>query len=381
MRCRGVLSVIVKLPEMHIPPWYWFRTGANFGQCAVYLENTDAVASSHTFIINGGELNPFLLAVYLNTRHGRKMIDRGMYGGVQPELAPYFLRQIPVPDWNEIQSEIESVYLKSHSLIQLSKSKYAEAQNMLLSELGLEHWSPKSRKTFVKSFSETQRIGRVDADYFQPKYEDVVSAIKNLESGWETLGNLVTMRKCTEVGSAEYLEDGIPFVRVSNLRPFEITEEKYISEDLYLALKQHQPEQGEILFSKDATPGIAHYLGEKPKKMIPSSGILRLRSKTNRIDGENLTLALNSMLTKVQATRDAGGSVILHWRPEQIEGMNIPVLRSKLQADIRQRVNESSDLHQRSKRLLYLAKQAVEMAIEQDEQVAMTWLDRECANL
>ena len=25
MRCRGVLSVIVNLPEMHIPPWYWFR--------------------------------------------------------------------------------------------------------------------------------------------------------------------------------------------------------------------------------------------------------------------------------------------------------------------------------------------------------------------
>ena len=24
MRCRGVLSGIVNLPEMHIPPWYWF---------------------------------------------------------------------------------------------------------------------------------------------------------------------------------------------------------------------------------------------------------------------------------------------------------------------------------------------------------------------
>ena len=24
MRSRGVLSVIVNLPEMHIPPWYWF---------------------------------------------------------------------------------------------------------------------------------------------------------------------------------------------------------------------------------------------------------------------------------------------------------------------------------------------------------------------
>ena len=25
MRCRGVLPVIVKTTEMHIPPWYWFR--------------------------------------------------------------------------------------------------------------------------------------------------------------------------------------------------------------------------------------------------------------------------------------------------------------------------------------------------------------------
>ena len=25
MRCRGVLSVIVNLPGMQIPPWYWFR--------------------------------------------------------------------------------------------------------------------------------------------------------------------------------------------------------------------------------------------------------------------------------------------------------------------------------------------------------------------
>ena len=28
MRCRGVLSVVFKTPERHIPPWYWFRRGA-----------------------------------------------------------------------------------------------------------------------------------------------------------------------------------------------------------------------------------------------------------------------------------------------------------------------------------------------------------------
>ena len=25
MKCRGVLSVVVNTPAMHIPPWYWFR--------------------------------------------------------------------------------------------------------------------------------------------------------------------------------------------------------------------------------------------------------------------------------------------------------------------------------------------------------------------
>ena len=26
MRCCGVLSVVVKISKMHIPPWYWFRS-------------------------------------------------------------------------------------------------------------------------------------------------------------------------------------------------------------------------------------------------------------------------------------------------------------------------------------------------------------------
>ena len=80
------------------------------------------------------------------------------------------------------------------------------------------------------------------------------------------MGDLVSVRKCVEVGSAEYLDDGIPFIRVSNLSPFGITKEKYISESLYSEIKQHQPEQGEIIFTKDATPGIAYYLNENPRK-------------------------------------------------------------------------------------------------------------------
>ena len=182
----------------------------------------------------------------------------------------------------------------------------------------------KHRLTFVRNYSDAEQAGRIDAEYFQPKYEEITCAIKNYSGGWDTMGRLVTMKKCIEVGSESYLDEGIPFVRVSNINPFEITEEKYISEALYAKIIQYQPKQGEILLSKDGTPGIAHYLREQSSKMIPSGGILRLKIKTDGIDNDYLTLVLNSILVKEQVNRDVGGSVILHWRPDQVQKNNDP---------------------------------------------------------
>ena len=238
-------------------------------------------------------------------------------------------------------------------------------------------WRPKHTLSIVKNYSETHHAGRFDAEYFQPKYDKIVEAIISYKGGWDTLGKLVSVKKCVEVGSEEYLDEGIPFVRVSNLSPFEITEGKYISEKLYSELTQHQPKQGEILFSKDATPGIAYYLNEKPPKMIPSGGILRLKLKDNQVNEDYLTLVLNSMITKEQINRDVGGSVILHWRPNQVKQALIPVADKKIQNQIQQKIAESFNLRKQSKHLLECAKKAVEMAIEKNEQAAIKWIEEQ----
>ena len=284
--------------------------------------------------------------------------------------------QVFIPS-DSFQLTIEMIVKEAFVDIHRSKTLFNQAQTYLLSELRLADWQPKHRLTFVKNYSNAQQAGRIDAEYFQPKYEEIVGAIKSYEGGWDRLGNLVTIKKCVEVGSKEYLNEGIPFVRVSNISPFEITEEKYISKALYVEIMQHQPEQGEILFSKDATPGIAHYLREQPRKMIPSGGILRLKSKTDQINNEYLTLVLNSILTKEQVNRDVGGSVILHWRPDQVQRTVIPILLKEKQDQIQQKVTESFNLRKQSKHLLECAKRAVEMAIEQDEQTAIDWLEDE----
>ena len=73
------------------------RSGANVGQCAIYLENNDVISMSDTLIIQSGNLNPFLLTIFLNTKHGKALIERGKYGSAQPHIAPPFLYQIPMP--------------------------------------------------------------------------------------------------------------------------------------------------------------------------------------------------------------------------------------------------------------------------------------------
>lgn len=67
--------------------------------------------------------------------------------------------------------------------------------------------------------------------------------------------------------------------------------------------------------------------------------------------------------------------MILHWRPDQAKGTVIPILAEDKQIEIRQRVAEAFALRRQSKHLLESAKRAVELAIEQDEETAMDWLE------
>ena len=305
------------------------------------------------------------------------ILKRGQYGTAQPRFYDFLMTKLPIKNsLLAVDVDIKVLVDNAIRVRQCSRQLYSQAQALCLSELGLTDWQPKHQLSFVKNYSDAEQAGRMDADYFQPKYDEIVSTIKKYKGGWDTLGNIAPHKKCVEVGSEEYIEQGVPFIRVSNLSPFEITEEKYISEDLYKELQQHQPQRGEILFSKDATPGIAYHLNEVVPKMIPSGGILRLKNKSKEINNECLTLILNSILTREQVNRDVGGSVILHWRPEQVKETLIPIIQDKAQKQIQQKVRESFELRKQSKHLLECAKQAVEMAIEKDEKTAIKWLEK-----
>ena len=77
-----------------------------------------------------------------------------------------------------------------------------------------------------------------------------------------------------------------------------------------------------------------------------------------------MVLCLNSVIGQMQAERDAGGSVIAHWKPEQIKEMIIPILPKQIQEKIADFVQKSHEARKKAKELLEEAKSKVENLIE-----------------
>ena len=141
-------------------------------------------------------------------------------------------------------------------------------------------------------------------------------------------------------------------------------DQKYIDEELHNELaKQYEPKMGELLLSKDATPGVA-YVVKEPIEGIIAGGILRLTVDETRINKEYLALCINSLIGKLQIERDGGGSVIKHWRPEQIKKLTIPLLPSHTQQKVESLVQQSHEARRKAKGLLEEAKRNVEQEIE-----------------
>jgi restriction endonuclease S subunit len=359
------------------------------GRTGIYKKFSDEniVFASYLIRLNPNEtfVLPEYLTAFLNTKFGVQDVKRRARISInQSNVNAEELKKVRIPILSkDLQIKVKKLFDKSFLLLSQAERQYSQAQTLLLKELDLLNWQPKHQLSYVKTFSDTQTAERFDAEYFQPKYEEVIEKIKGYSGGFDELGALVTIKKCVEPGSDAYEEEGVPFVRVSNLSKYEINtnNQQYLSEESYTALVSHQPKKGEILLSKDATPGIAYYLNEMSQKMIPSGGMLRLQSNNTKVKPEYLTLVLNSEIVQTQIKKDAGGSIINHWRPDQVKATVIPILDENLQDEIVKLVQESFDKRSKSKALLEIAKTGVEKAIETTEEEAMQWMTVEIDKL
>lgn len=347
------------------------RSGS-FGKASIYL-NQDIINSADIIIVSANKnyVNPYYLVSYLNSRYGKNQLYRFASGGLQGHVNLTILEQLQVVILSDkLQSNIEQLLYEAHNKAELATKCFSHSELILLESLGLNDLDVEQGTISSKRYSDFIGSGRLDAEYYQPKYDKLFAKLEGFET--KRLGNIVHIDKSIEPGSEAYQNSGIPFIRVANLSKYGITDtDIFISPDDYA--DAIRPKRDTILLSKDGSVGIA-YKVEQDMNVITSGAILHLTVTDKEFMPDYLTLVLNSVVVGMQAERDAGGSVIQHWKPSEIKNVIIPKLSIEIQQEITDKVRESFALRKESMRLLELAKTAVEVAIEQGETAAMEFI-------
>ena len=355
------------------------RTNGNpklVGKSAIVPEDSDYAFASYLFRVRPKEerLLPTTLVTYLNSSVGRSEIEKHLMVSNQANFSPAKFREILIPQFGaEIQARIDKSIWESFSKHSKSKQIYAQAQNLLLSELGLDDWQPKHRLTFVKDFSDTQLAERIDAEFYQPKYEEIEETIKTYANGYTFIKDEFRQNKTTFKIDIEkvyhYVEIGD--VNVTN---GEIIAHEVIGEDLPANAKRVL-EKGDVIISKVRTYRGAITIVDKNGYI--GSGAFCVLQENGRINKETLLAFLHSKPLLTWSLKPNTGTSYPVIVDDDILNVPIPILPEEKQIQIQQKVVESFNLRKQSRHLLECAKRAVEIAIEQDEQTAIDYLEND----
>ena len=364
--------------------------GANTGLVGLVFNPPEKlVANCKLGIIrpDNREISSHFLYAFLIGRFGQHQILRLIRGGGQTGLVLPDMSQLKIARLsNYFEKYIDRLVFKGHRGHELSKKIYQTAQDILLNELGLKDWQPKHELCFIKNYSDTVEAERMDAEYFQPKYDDIVNAIKSYKGGWDELCNL-----CELIGhpsNPPYAdndgEDKTFIVTQKHLGDFTLNDEfwndkealytndQFINKNYMFMLKKEDV----LLYSVGAYIGKANIYTEDVQATI-GSFLTLIRAKQDKLNPYYLMTLLNMDIGIAISKRHQRGMAQQYLYPYDTRTFPIPLISREIQLEIQQKVQESIKLRKQSNQLLENAKTAVEMAIEQDEETAMNWLENQ----
>jgi len=347
-----------------------FTRKGNYGKnCIVdneILEN--ALISSEIMLLrkkDNTKYNTYYLSIFLRSKFGQQQIERNVHGVSNFSITQEALENLKIPLLPQsFQLQIEKIVKEAYEKQSLSKELYKEAEQILLEELDLKDFKPKHKLTFTTTKKEIEQAKRFDAEYFQPKYEEIIEKIKSYNGGFEKLENFIEDYSTGYPFKSEsYQNIGIPLIRINNIGKgnLDIENVAFIPEkDINLSLKDVAKED-DILISMSGTIGNSCKIPKNVEAVV-NQRIFRFTPK--KFDPDVLSLFINSIMGYSQLIRIGTGGVQTNISGNDIIKILIPLVPNYIQQKISQKIQESFKLRKEAKELLEKAKKMVEKEIE-----------------
>ena len=321
-------------------------------------------------------LNSYYVSAFLNSRCGQAILDKEKTLSAQPTVAMSRIRTIPIPLLSSsFQAIIAQIIKEGNKTISSSDNKYKLATSILYDSLKFDTECVTHNNCAVKSFKEVlNNEVRIDAEFYHPKYEYLFSMLKN---------NSLFTKKIVEIQTYNargvqptYSIDGE--LNVVNSKHILDTSLDYDNlEKTHYSIWNLKPKAqiypNDILtYTTGANIGrTSPYLSKERAIASNHVNILRLTQGYNCL---YVALVMNSQIGRLQVERLSAGSAQQELYPKDIDKIVIPFVEESLQKEIEKHIIEAYEEKTKGFLLLRLATDAVSLAIEQGEDVAINWL-------
>jgi len=150
------------------------------------------------------------LATFLNTRFGLLQMERLFQGNIQMHLSLPEAKTIVIPQpGDNFQAHIRQLFERMIWKRQESQLLYTEAERILISELELNIKDYNHQVAYTRSWSEAANIHRLDAEYFQPKFQKAIALMSRSGKKIKDVAKLVKHRFKPKPGEPfHYIEIG-----------------------------------------------------------------------------------------------------------------------------------------------------------------------------
>lgn len=349
------------------------------GRTGIYYQNDDIKRTFASYLVrfvpNENIINSEYLSTFLNSKYGVWDIKRRARQSInQTNVNPEEVKEIEIPILNkEIQRRIKNNFEEANIRRIKASKLYSEAEEILLLELGLKDWKPSNYSIAEKTLADFIESGRLDAEYYQPKYDDIKNKIKQYEGGYNTIESLFEIKDINFTPIYNVLYKYIELANIGTRGEITNCTEKCGSE--LPSRARRIVRTGDVVVSSiEGSLESCAIISKEYDNAICSTGFYVLSPRT--INAETSLILFKSNPIQQLMKKACSGTILTAMNKDEFLPIVLPKIDIDIQKEIAYKVNESFALRSESKRLLELAKTAVEVAIEQGEEKALVLLSK-----
>lgn len=317
--------------------------------------------------------NKYFLWLFLHSDYGQSLLWRTASQTGQPHLTLKSIKQINLPKFSKtFEGLSEKLYLESVDLNTLSNKYFNEAKKFLEKDLDYKSGEIIFNNTNVKKFSDSFNVsGRLDSEYYQSKYDQYENLITSYNEGFEYFDSVCNLRdkniKPEDKQKYKYIE-------LANIGKYGEIADCTIEFGKELPSRaRRKVKTGDVIISSiEGSLESCSLVSTEYNDALCSTGFFVLNSPI--INPETLLVLFKSEPLQSLLKKGCSGTILTAINKSELAQIPIPLIDHEIQDKIKTKVSDSFKLRDQSEHLLEVAKRAVEIAIEENEETALAYI-------